>query len=133
MKKTRFSSLLISVTLYVFAPVNLLIILFYGPIKSAGLDPWVLAGGNTILYAVTVLALYLHVKGLSDQNPHTFFRSVYGSMIMRMFICIVAVMIYAFSAGDRINKYSLLICFLFYFIYSFLELRIVLSRLKKTS
>jgi hypothetical protein len=133
MKQARFSGLLIPLTLYIFIPVNLLIVFFNSALRSAGLDPWVLAGGNVLLYVITVLALYLHVQGLSDKNAHAFFRSVYGSMLMRMFICILAVIIYAVVAGDKLNKYSLLICFLFYFIYSFFELRLILSRLKKSS
>ena len=133
MRQLPFSRLLIPVTLYIFIPLNLLIYFFCSGLRSAGLDPWVLAGGNIILYLITVLALYIHVKGLSDKNAHAFFRSVYGSMLMRMFICILAVIIYAVAAGDRLNKYSLLSCFLFYFIYHFFELRLILSRLKKPS
>lgn len=133
MKQIRFPRLLISLTFVVFIPVMLLIALFNAGIKSAGLDPWVLAGGNLILYLITVVALYFHLKGLSDKNVQAFFRSVYASMLMRMFLCVLAVMIYAIYSGERLNKYSLLICFLFYFIYTFFELKIILARLKKSS
>ena len=133
MSSVTYSRLLNPLTFLIFFPICLLQFLFYNHIISIGLDPLVLIVGNILLYFITAAALYFHWKGFMDKNPNVFFRSVYGSMLMRMFVCIIAVVIYALIVGSKINKYSLLICFLFYFLYSFVEVRRVLVLLKKKS
>jgi hypothetical protein len=133
MSSVTYSRLLNPLTFLIFFPICLLQFLFYNHILSIGLDPLVLIVGNILLYLITAAALYFHWKGFMDKNPNVFFRSVYGSMLMRMVVCIIAVVMYALIVGSKLNKYSLLICFLFYFLYSFVEVRRVLVLLKKKS
>jgi len=104
--------------------------LFKNHIINWGLDFHVLFVGNLLLYAITAVALSFHLKGVNNKNPNVFFRMVYGSMILRMFLCIIIVVVYALLAGNALNKYSLLLCFVFYFLYSFLEVRRVFGLLK---
>jgi uncharacterized membrane protein len=118
------------ITFYVFFPIGLLLFLLKKEIAVWGLDVNILHMGNLLLYAITALALSFHMRGIKNKNPHVFFRMVYGSMILRMFFCIIIVVIYAVIAGTALNKYSLLWCFVFYFLYSFLEVRRVFSLLK---
>jgi hypothetical protein len=131
MSSVTYSRLLSPITFYVFLPLSILIFAAHDQITGASLDPAVLMGGNIILYIITAGALYFHRKGSLDKNPNAFFRTVYASMILRMFLCIVAVIVYAMAAGNTINKYSLLLCFLFYFMYSFVEVRRIMLLLKK--
>jgi hypothetical protein len=133
MSSLSFTRLLNPITFVVFIPVTILLVVFYNKIIQLHIDPLVLITGNSILYIITVIALYFHRKGFLDKNPNVFFRAVYASMLLRMFICIAAVLVYAIMAGNALNKYSLLLCFLFYFIYAFIEVRQIFSLLKKQS
>jgi hypothetical protein len=133
MSSVSFKRLLNPITFAVFLPLTLLLLLLFKKIAQLNLDPLVLIVGNIILYIITVVALYFHQKGFADKNPNVFFRAVYASMLMRMFICIVAVVLYAILSGNDMNKFSLLLCFVFYFIYVFVEVRQIFSLLKKTS
>jgi hypothetical protein len=133
MSSVSFTRLLNPITLFVFLPITLLLVVFFNKIITFHLDPVVLIAGNAILYLITVVALYFHQKGFADKNPNVFFRAVYASMLLRMFVCIVAVVIYALLSGSAINKYSLLLCFVFYFLYAFIEVRQIFSLLKKPS
>jgi hypothetical protein len=54
---------------------------------------------------------------------------VYSGMILKMLICIVAVLVYAF-AFKPVEKAAILIFFGLYFLYTFAEVRIVM-RLNK--
>ena len=133
MEKMSFPRLLNPITYGLFIPVSLVVILLKPKIEQAGLDSVVLFMGNLILYLITAIALYVHQKGFLNKNPNVFFRTVYSSMLLRMLVCIVAVLTYAVIAGNKLNKYSVLICFLFYFLYTFLEVRRVLLLMKKQS
>ncbi len=133
MHSTGFIRLVKPITFFVFLPITLLLIVFYNNIMTFHLDPVVLIAGNSLLYLITIVALYFHQKGFADKNPNVFFRAVYASMLLRMFVCIVAVMLYAVLSGNALNKFSLLLCFVFYFIYVFVEVRQIFSLLKKTS
>lgn len=88
--------------------------------------------GNSLLFLISVLSLFLHQRGAVHQRAAVFFRSVYLSMILRMFGVLLAVLIYAMIAGSGVNPPSVLACALFYFVYTFYEIFIVLRLLKKT-
>jgi hypothetical protein len=133
MSAVSFTRLLNPITFFIFLPITILLVVLYNKIIQAHLDPVVLIVGNVILYLITAVAVYFHQRGSLDKNPNVFFRAVYASMLLRMFICIIAVVFYAILSGNSINKYSLLLCFVFYFVYVFVEVRQIFSLLKKTS
>jgi hypothetical protein len=130
MKAVSYNRLLYPIAFFVFLPISCTLFFTKGIIESKGLDFWVLFLGNLLLFIITAIALFFHQKGVQHANPNVFFRTVYGSMILRMFFCIILVVFYALLSGDRLNKFSLLLCFAFYFLYSFLEVRRVFSLLK---
>ncbi|HMO32495.1 MAG TPA: hypothetical protein PKE63_13090 [Lacibacter sp.] len=96
-----------------------------------GFDQDVLLIGNTLLFLVTMTALYLHVKGFYDKNVNVFLRSVYSSLLVKMFVSVAAVGVYAYFAGDNINKPSLFTCMALYFLYTIVEVRMVFRLLKE--
>ena len=87
--------------------------------------------GNLILFLVTITSLYFHVKGFLHKNIQVFFRSVYGALMIKMLICAAAVVIYALIAKPNINKPALYVCMALYFVYSFMEVRMVFRLLKQ--
>ncbi|MFO0414354.1 MAG: hypothetical protein ACK50E_01780 [Bacteroidota bacterium] len=96
------------------------------------LDSTVLWSGNLLLFGLSLLSLFMHTKGASDKNPNVFFRSVYASMLLRMMGVLCALLIYLSIKGAAVNQPAVLICIVFYFVYTFYEIRIVFRMLKKT-
>lgn len=96
-----------------------------------GFSQDVLIMGNLILFLVTVISLYFHLKGFLHKNIQVFFRSVYGALMVKMLVCAAAVVIYALLSRPNLNKPALYICMALYFVYSFIEVRMVFRLLKQ--
>lgn len=96
-----------------------------------GMSQDVLILGNLLLFAVTMVSLYFHIKGFLHKNIQVFFRSVYGALMVKMVICAAAVVVYALANRATFNRPSLYICMALYFVYSFLEVRMVFRLLKQ--
>lgn len=95
------------------------------------IDQGVLIIGNLILFLVSLASLYFLVSGFLHKNVQVFFRSVYGSLMIKMFVCAAAVVIYALSNRATFNKPALYICMALYFVYSFIEVRMIFRLLKQ--
>jgi len=50
---------------------------------------------------------------------------MYGSLLLKMMVCLVAVLIYAVTAGPAVNRNGIIGCFFLYLLYTFLEVRIL--------
>ena len=114
-----------------FIVLNALFLTAKSWLTKYGMSQDVLIIGNVILFAVTIASLYFHVKGFLHKNIQVFFRSVYGALMIKMFVCAAAVIIYAIAAKPNINKPALYICMALYFVYSFMEVRMVFRLLKQ--
>ena len=100
-------------------------------LKQYGLSYPVLMGGNLILFLVTIVSLYFHVKGFLHKNIQVFFRSVYGALMIKMIFCAASVVIYALIAKPNINKPALYVSMALYFVYSFIEVRMIFRLMKQ--
>ena len=98
-----------------------------------GIDYRVLLTGNLLLFLVTCASFFLYSKGLRSKNMHAFIRVMYGSLLVKFFVCLVAVLIYAMIARLAVNRNGILGCFILYVLYTFLEVRILLQKSKKNS
>lgn len=96
-----------------------------------GISQDVLLLGNLILFVVSVVSLYFLVTGFLHRNVQVFFRSVYGSLMIKMFVCAAAVVVYALANRNTFNKPALYICMALYFVYSFIEVRMIFRLLKQ--
>jgi hypothetical protein len=114
-----------------FVALNSFYLLGQSWLNKYGLSFNVLMGGNLILFIVTVISLYFHIKGFMHKNIQVFFRSVYGALMIKMLICAAAVIIYALAVKPNLNKPALFICMALYFVYSFMEVRMVFRLLKQ--
>jgi hypothetical protein len=93
-------------------------------------DNRVLLGGNEVLFFVTAISYWLHIKSLRNPNPHVFVRMVYGSLLVKMLVCLVAVLIYA-KLTPVVNRNAIIGSFVLYIIYTFMEVRILTQLTKK--
>jgi phosphatidylserine synthase len=114
----------------VFAIFSVLIFFGRQILREWNTDPWVLASGNDILFGLTAISYFLHIKSIRTPNPHVFVRAVYGSLIIKMMVCMVAALLYGWLAKS-VNKGAIFGCFILYVVYTFLEVRILLKFIKK--
>src|SRR6476619_406150 len=59
-----------------------------------GIDYNVLIIANVLFFLISLLAFFMQQKALANRNPNVFIRSVMGGMLMRMFVCIAAIIVY---------------------------------------
>jgi len=106
-----------------------------GILEKWGADQEVLIVGNLILFAVTLISYLLSLRGLRSDNPHAVVRSVYGSFMIKFFVCIIAAFAYIMSVKKNVNKPALFACMGLYLVYSFIEVSVLtkLSKQKKNA
>ena len=93
-------------------------------------DAEVLIIGNLILFVATVLSFFLYARALKNDKPHKFLKYIYGGMFLKMLICLIAAFIYIASYGENVNKAAIFGSMFLYFVYTFVEVTILL-RLSK--
>lgn len=91
------------------------------------MDRGVMIVGNIILFAATSLSFYLFRQSLKHSRPHVFMRMIYGGMFGKMMVCLIAALIYIMTAGKNLSKGAIFGCMFLYFVYSFVEIAIILK------
>ena len=100
-------------------------------LERHGFDQSVLIVGNLILFGATLLSFVFATRGLNSENAKAFVRSVYVSIMIKLFICVIAAVIYIFIFRTNLNKPSLFACMGLYLIYTFIEVSVLTKLLKK--
>ncbi len=95
-----------------------------------GADLDVLIIGNLGLFVIFILSFLVAQKGLKSTNPHAIVRSVYGSMMIKLFICIIAAFIYIAIYKKDLNKPAFFTLMGLYLVYTFIEVA-TLTKLSK--
>ena len=93
------------------------------------IDTDILIIGNTVLLLATLVSFYLYDRSLKNNQPQAFLRYIYSGMFIKMLICLFAAFIYI-AASETVNKPALFGCMFLYFVYTFVEVSILL-RLSK--
>ena len=115
----------------VFIILNGLIITFKTFMESKGFDRDFLIIANLLLFSLCIAGLFLQRKGLQSSNTHAFMRSVYGAMLLKIFLCLVAVMVYIFSNTSTVNKPALFASMGIYLVYTSIEVAALMTTLRK--
>ena len=108
-------------TALVFIILTALIISGKTFLQSRGFDIEFLLYANGFLFVLSIGAYILQHRGLQSANPEVFVRSVYASMMFKMFITMVAVLIYVVMLRDKINKPGLFTAMGMYVVYTVVE------------
>jgi hypothetical protein len=95
------------------------------------IDQQVMIWGNLILFAVTLLSFYIYTRSFGSKNGYAITRSMYGSVLARMFIVVIAVFIYAGIAGKGMSKGAVFGCMFLYFVYTGAEVAILMKMSKQ--
>ena len=117
----------------VFILFTLVVLFMAGPIKNAGFDNNVLLGANILFFILNLVSFFIQRKGLQNSNPHVFVRSVMGSMILKMFICIIAIITYVYLSGSNFNKRAVFASLFLYLLYLVTEVTIIMRMNKKNN
>lgn len=117
--------------LWLFIAVNLFTVIFYSGFRTIHADPDVFLIGNLYLCIITVVSFWLMTKGLKSKSTLNFTSSVYGSFLLKLVLTALLVVVYSLRKGNAINSNSILGCMLLYLIYMFLEVKGLMSVLRK--
>lgn len=96
-----------------------------------GFENEVLLIGNGLLFLITLISYLISRKGLLAPNPHQFMRSVYGGIMIKMFITLIAALIYIAFYKKNINKPALFTLMGLYLVYTFVEVAVLTKGLNR--
>ncbi len=80
-------------------------------------------GGNFLLFVVTIFSLYFYKRAMSHASTAGFLRNTYSGILIKLFTCMVVVLIYAVSVNGNVNQGALFLCIFLYMVYAFIEMR----------
>jgi hypothetical protein len=86
-----------------------------------GIDPLVVIVGNFILFLVSLLSLILYRRAMAHASTMGFLRNTYSGLLLKLFVCIIAVLIYAAVQRSNVNKGGIFTCVFLYFVYALIE------------
>jgi len=86
-----------------------------------GFDYTVLVVGNILVFGICLLSYWMAVRGLTTKNSHAFFRWVYGSVMIKLFLLAGVAFVYIMMNKKEVNKPSLFFCMGLYVVYTFIE------------
>ncbi len=95
--------------------------------KTAGVNYIVLMAANCLFFLVSLVALRMQRKAMANNNPNVFVRSVISGVMLKMFVCIAAVMAYVLLSGKYFNKPAVFISMVIYLVYLAVEVAVVLK------
>ena len=96
-----------------------------------GIDQDVLIAGNLILFIASALSFYFSKNSLSSTNGSASVRSLYGSFMIKFFLCITAAFAYIMIERKNLNKPALIICMGLYIVYTIVEVSSLQKLLKQ--
>ena len=131
MTQNKFRTFLPVIILFII--INAFTLTGFGLADKWKFDKDVITIGNLVLFLATFLSYFFALRGLQASNPHTFIRSVYSSIMVKFFICLLAAVIYIIMYKANLNKPALFICMGLYLIYTFIEVRILTKIMKQKS
>jgi hypothetical protein len=129
MGKNKFNGFMPVVLLFI--AINVLFVTGRHLFEKWNVDLNVALVGNIILVFITLFSFLLAKRGLNNSNPHAFVRSVYSSVMLKLFVCLIAAFVYISIYKSNLNKPALFICMGLYLVYTFLEVSILMKMLKQ--
>ena len=116
----------------VFVILNGMFVIGAESLERFKADQSVLILGNLLLFLIALTSFLLTKRSLSSANPNAFVRAIYGSFMIKFFVCAAVAFAYIMSTKKEVNKPALFICMGLYIVYTALEVasltRILKSR-----
>lgn len=105
----------------IFFFLNLVFFTMQNRLTEKGIDQQVLVYGNIILFSLFLISFLMVAKGQRSKNNHEFFRLMYGSFILKLFLLAGIAFAYIMTMKKEVNKPALFLCMAFYVIYTITE------------
>jgi len=105
----------------IFLVLNSAFLAMTKKLESWGFEYTVLVFGNVLVFGISFLSYWMAVRGLTTKNNHAFFRWVYGSVMVKLFLLAGVAFIYIMMNKKEVNKPALFFCMGLYVIYTFIE------------
>ena len=115
----------------VFLTLTAVIIAAILLLATQKIDYTVLMGANCLFFLISLFIFKIQYRAMIDKNPNLFIRRVMGSMMIKLFSCIIAVVAYYFLSGPSFNKPAVYLSMLIYIIYLVVEVGTIM-KLNKT-
>jgi hypothetical protein len=88
---------------------------------SAGFNIGFLLSANVILFLLSFFAFFIQSRGVESTNINAFIRGVYSSILLKLFVVVIAIVIYILLMHGEVNKPSLFTAMAIYIIYTSIE------------
>jgi len=118
-------------TLLLFVSVTLVFMVAANFWEHIGVNHWVVIVSNLLLYLMSAISVWMHLKAVKNPNPHVFTRSVMGSTVMKLFVLGISVVIYLLLSGKDRNVFAIFIGMFLYMIYTAFDVKAALQLNKK--
>lgn len=115
----------------VFVLLNAIFIAGKNPLTQWGIDQGVVIVGNLVLFVVSLASFLLTRRSLANPNPNAFVRAMYGSFMIKFFVCAVAAFAYIMVVKKDVNKAGLILCMGLYIVYTVMEVTALTKLLKQ--
>jgi hypothetical protein len=100
-------------------------------LEKWGFDQEVLVYGNIILFVISAVTFLMGAKGMQSKNNHAFFRLVYGSFMIKLFLLAGTAFAYIMYMKKNVNKPALFFCLGLYVVYTIIEVSALMKMGKK--
>ena len=90
-------------------------------LEEWGFDYTVLVVGNLLVFGICFLSYWMAIRGLTTKNTHAFFRWVYGSVMIKLFLLAGVAFVYIMMNKKEVNQPGLFFCMGLYVVYTFIE------------
>jgi hypothetical protein len=116
-----------------FILANILIFIFMKLLRSSGFNISFLLGANAVLFLLSSFGFLIQTKGVKSSNVNAFIRSIYSSLLLKLFVIVAAIPIYILLLGGKVNIPSLFTAMVFYIIYTSIEVIQLMKIARKKS
>lgn len=114
-----------------FIILNVFFIVAKNWLAKKDVDHEVLIGGNLVLFLATALSFLVYQRSLNSANPTASVRGMYGSFMIKFFVCLIAAFAYIIIAKKNVNKPALIVCMGLYIVYTVIEVSVLQKLLKQ--
>lgn len=118
---------------FVFFLISLAILSSRNFLSTYFIDANLLMGANLFFLIISFISTCLQINAMSNKNPNVFIRMVMVGLMLKMFLTIIAIIIYVVSSGNNYNKRGVFVGLFFYLIYLATEVFTVLKLNKKNA
>ena len=117
--------------IFIFLFLNIGFFALQKSLTRWGFNQEVLVYGNIILFVICLISFTMGANGLQSKNNHAFFRWVYGSFMVKLFLLAGVAFIYIMTMKKNINKPALFLCLGLYLVYTMIEVSGLMKMAKR--